>query len=183
MSYKNLVLFSLLLIMGLSSCNEDIIVQLDEPMDRPMIYFLLDPNDSVQYLRIQKIFLGSGSALETAQIADSIYPYGSKVTLSKVIGGVEIESYEMEELIDQPKDEGIFATQGHQLYRLIQQIETGATYQLSVTLPDHDKPILGETTPYSNLEILNVNRWPNGINMVNAKFAKVSWISLPEKET
>lgn len=175
---------SLLVVMlGLFSCTDELVVRMPVPLDRPIIYFLLNPNDTVQYLRLQKIFLGNENALLTAKNQDSIYPYGSKVTVEKLDQGVVIDQYSLEPMYDYPKDSGIFAVDGHLIYQLNRKIQTGYTYRLIVEMPDNNKIIQAETTPYNHLEILNVNRWPNGINMVNAKYANVSWISLPKTET
>ncbi len=178
-----LSLTGIFLLTGLFSCSEDLVVHLDKPIDKPIIYFLLNPNDSVQYLRIQKAYLGVEDALETAKNKDSIYAYGSTALLERIEKGNVMEQFTMEPIQDYPKDSGIFSTDGHIIYRMNGKILTGSTYRLTVDVPELGKPIYAETTPYSQLEVISVNRWPNGINMVNAKFARVSWVSLPNTET
>ena len=180
--FAPLLLLPLLSII-LSSCTDEIDVQVDRPLDRPVIYCLLNPNDSVQYLRIQRIFLGNGSALETARVTDSIYFSQASVVLEEILGETTIRQIQLSPDYSRMKQDGIFATEGHYVYACHEQVQTGMTYRLTVDLPDQEKPIIAETIPYNNLEIIGVNRWPNGINMVNAKFARVSWYSLPETET
>ena len=181
LKYYIICLAGLLLVS--SSCSDDLEVHLATPLDRPIIYFLLNPNDSVQYLRIQKVYLGTESALETAQNPDSLYPYGSIITVLEIEKGKVRNEYPLTPIINFPKDSGTFTSQGHLIYRMDDKVITGKTYRLSVEIPGNDKPIISETTPYSELEIGSVNRWPNGINMVNGKYAKITWNSLPNTET
>jgi len=184
--WKNyqLVYFLLSLIIVLScSCSNELEVHEPAPANKPTIYFLLDPGDSVQYMRLQSVFLGTGNALETAKNPDSIYPYGSNIVLQQLKDGEVIANFPLEAISDHPKDQGIFAENGHLLYKLNRRITAGTTYRMQVNLPNGSPVIEAETTPYNHLEILEVNRWPNGINMVNARFAHVKWLSLPETET
>lgn len=167
----------------LASCSNELEVHMDKPYEGPVIYFLLNPQDSVQYLRIQRVYLGESSALETGQNPDSIYPYGTIVRLEKLDGDEVIEEHIMEPLYDQPKDDGLFSSDGHLLYKYDKKVDVGYTYRLNIQLPDNDNLIQATTIPYSNLTVTDLNRWPNGINMVNKKFAKVSWLSLPNTET
>jgi len=183
MKLKYYILFLAGLMLATTSCTDDLEVHMATPIDRPIIYFLLNPNDSVQYLRIQKVYLGTENALGTAQNPDSIYPYGSVIQVAEIEKGKVLNIYPLTPIIDFPKDNGTFATQGHLIYRMDDKVRTGKTYQLSVEMPGNDKPIVSETTPYSELEVLSVNRWPNGINMVNGKYSKVTWNSLPNTET
>jgi hypothetical protein len=165
------------------SCTNELEVNEPVPTNKPIIYFLLNPGDSVQVMRLQSAFLGIGDALETAQNPDSIYPYGSNVVLQQIEEGQVVASYPLEAVPDQQKDPGIFAESGHLLYKFNRKIVAGTTYRMQVNLPDGRPVIEAEATPYNHLEVTEVNRWPNGINMVNAKFARVKWLSLPETET
>lgn len=176
-------LFLLLLFPFLSFCSNELEVHQGVPTHKPTIYFLLNPDDTVQYLRLQSVFLGTENALITAQNPDSVYPYGSQVRLLQLEQGEVVDQFPMEAVLNYPKDPGIFATEGHLIYRLNKSISAGTTYRMQVNLPDGRPAIEAEATPYNQLEIVEVNRWPNGINMVNAKYAHVNWISLPETET
>jgi len=55
-----------------SSCKTDFSLTGDYE-EKPLIYGLLDPNESVQLFRIQKAFLGEESAFIMAQSPDSSY--------------------------------------------------------------------------------------------------------------
>ena len=58
-----------------TSCDKDIEIN-DDYKDITIIYGLLDPTDSISYLRIEKAFLSNGDIYQAAQIPDSnIFSY------------------------------------------------------------------------------------------------------------
>ncbi len=65
------ILVIALIITGLSACETDLDVNADWK-DITIVYSILDPAQKIQYVRINKAFLGEGNALEYAQIPDSI---------------------------------------------------------------------------------------------------------------
>jgi len=63
------------------SCDKDIQIN-DEYKDITIVYGLINPNDSVSYLRIEKAFLSDGVISQAAQIADSnLYNYKLDVSI------------------------------------------------------------------------------------------------------
>ena len=80
---KKSAFFVLCLVLGLliSSCDNSLDI-LDEYKETPIVYGLLNKNDTVHYVRIQKGFLGEGNALLMAQYADSIYYDTSEVDVT-----------------------------------------------------------------------------------------------------
>lgn len=183
MKIKRALYFFLIIPLIVASCSDELQVQLDKPLDRPVIFCLLNPNDSIQYLRIQKIFLGQENALTTAKNHDSIYYPGATVMLEEIVDGKVVLEHLMTPTFDRIKDDGIFASAGHFVFEAKTPIQTGRSYRLQVDLPDHDQAIVATTTPFNYLEIIQVNRWPNGINMTNARYARVSWVTLPMTES
>lgn len=102
----------------------------------PVVYGLLDIQDSVHYLRIQWAYLDkSTSAIEQAQIPDSIYyPDILEVTITPATGKDHFKlDRVLGDMIGLPKEEGLFSTKGHVLYRFEGQLKTGVLYQLSIT--------------------------------------------------
>src|SRR4051812_46051902 len=80
-----LTLISLLIF---SSCKNDL--KLNAPYkEYPSIYAVLNPQDGIQMIRVNKVFLGEGDANKMAQVADSInYPAGElTITLERFING------------------------------------------------------------------------------------------------
>lgn len=56
----------------------------------PTVYAVLNPQDVIQMIRINKVFLGEGDANQMAQVADSInYPAGElSISLERYVNGV-----------------------------------------------------------------------------------------------
>ena len=74
MRYFKLLLILLAGFIVVTSCNNKLNVNAPW-QDITIVYGLLSQNDSVQYLRITKAFLGEGDALHFAKIPDSsTYP-------------------------------------------------------------------------------------------------------------
>jgi hypothetical protein len=82
-----LILFSFLIFV---SCKNDL--KLNAPYkEYPTIYAILNPQDPIQMIRINKVFLGEGDANKMAQVSDSInYPAGELlITLKRYVAGVQ----------------------------------------------------------------------------------------------
>jgi hypothetical protein len=83
--------FILALAFLFNSCHNKL--ELNAPYKEiPSIYAILSPSDSVQMIRINKIFLGEGNATQMAKISDSInYPEGElAVQLTRYVDGVAV---------------------------------------------------------------------------------------------
>ena len=132
----NKLLISLcLLSLSLSSCKTD--VDLLAPYKEVMvIYGVLDPTDSVQYIRINKAFLGEGNAYTFAQVADS-FQYADVLDVkleryknNNFAGAINLERFE-----GPPLKDGIFASAPNYLYRTtgLDSIYQDSEYKLVVT--------------------------------------------------
>lgn len=105
------------LILALSACKTD--VDLIAPYEEIMVvYGVLNPADSVQYIRVNKAFLGKGNAYEFAQAADS-FQYGDILDVkleryknNNLIGTINLERFEAD-----ARDTGIFASAPNFMYR------------------------------------------------------------------
>ncbi len=89
-SVKNICLVVFFSVIIFFSCKNDL--KLNAPYkEYPTIYAVLNPQDPIQIIRINKVFLGEGDANKMAQISDSInYPAGElTVTLDRYVGGVK----------------------------------------------------------------------------------------------
>lgn len=84
--HSSLLLLSVLLF----SCKNDL--ELNAPYkEYPSIYAVLNPQDDIQMIRINKVFLGEGDANVMAQVADSInyQPGEITITLDRYVSGVK----------------------------------------------------------------------------------------------
>lgn len=85
------VLFIALAFAIFSSCHNDLEV-LAPYKESVSIYGLLNQDDTVQYVRVQKVFLGPGNAITMAQNPDSCYfkPGQLKVSLQRLKNGIPV---------------------------------------------------------------------------------------------
>ncbi|MFM2157292.1 MAG: hypothetical protein RL516_2041, partial [Bacteroidota bacterium] len=108
---KTSVFLLLALAFGLliSSCDNSLDI-LDEYKETPIVYGLLNKNDTVHYVRIQKGFLGEGNALLMAQYTDSIYYDTSEVevTIYSLINGQQTDTILLKPTFSKQKEEGLF---------------------------------------------------------------------------
>ena len=70
MSFRKITLLILVSVL-LNSCKNDL--ELNAPYrEYPSIYAVLNPQDRIQVIRINKVFLGEGDANVMAKVADSV---------------------------------------------------------------------------------------------------------------
>jgi len=100
----------LISIMGFS-CDKEMNINA-EYQETMIVYGLINPNDSISYLRIQKGFLSSENIYDAAQIQDS-NQYSHKLEV-KIISGHQTITFDTITFKD--KDEGVFFAPEEQLY-------------------------------------------------------------------
>lgn len=146
---KSVGILALLLALGFTACNNEVDLTGDYE-DTPIVYCLLNPDDSAHYIRIQKAFLVNGNVLETAQIPDSLKydpadldveiqpldansgnPIGSPITFQYQPGMVQ--------------DTGTFATNGAMIYSSTASLTDLRRYRLQITNTKLNKVITSET--------------------------------------
>lgn len=122
------------------SCNNDLDI-IDEYRDIPVVYSLLNKNDSIHLIRLEKGFLGEGNSLLFAQNPDSIY-YDTSVVVVKVFerksnGGLDtLICFPKYDIV---KNEGLFTDEDHivyQLNRFTRNLDGSITYDSSITIKD-----------------------------------------------
>jgi hypothetical protein len=141
---KNLIFLLTFLSTVLVSCNTDIEIA-GEWENIPVIYSILDHNDAVHYVRINRVFLGNQSAYDMALQADSLI-YNDTLDV-KVHVYNDLNAYvrtltfqKVPMLKDSVNEHGqvVFAVNKHHVYQSTQTLPSGRdyTYKLVVTLPD-----------------------------------------------
>lgn len=102
-----------------ASCSNDF--EVTAPWkDIPVVYGLLNVDDDVHFIRVEKAFLDpDGNALDIAKIADSLYYADAVVKLERVSNGQVFTLTRVNgEDIGFPRDPGIFATSPNWIYRI-----------------------------------------------------------------
>jgi hypothetical protein len=121
-----------------ASCSNELEI-IDEYKDIPVVYGLLNRNDTTHLVRLEKGFLGEGNALLFAQNPDSIY-YDTAVVVVKVFErktNGSIDTLICFPKYDIIKNEGLFTDEDHivyQLNRFIRNNDGSITYDSSFTL-------------------------------------------------
>ena len=140
--------------LGLVGCTTEVDISADYE-NIPVVYSIIDPTDSVHYVRVNKIFLGNLSAYEMAQIPDSlVYDDTLDVKihiLNENNTQIDVITFEKEMILKDSVNElgeVIFSTEKHHVYSSRQIIpeERDYTYKLVVKLNEH-KQVEAEAHP------------------------------------
>lgn len=144
----------ILLWVTLMGCREDFDLT-TQYVEIPVVYGLLDRQDSVHYLRIQRAYLDSNtSALALATIPDSIYypdvldvwmvddSTGQRFDFARVAG----------DTIGLPKEEGLFARQPNVLYRCFGALTPRHSFTLYVHHTLQDWTLKAQTSLVGEVE-------------------------------
>ncbi len=150
---KLLFLATILFALVFTSCETDIDVNA-EYKDIPVVYGMINPQDTVHYIKINKAFLGDENALNLA--ANSVnFNYAAGVL------DVIVEEYLQDNLVksyvlvrtenEVPKDAGIFDNSSNVLYKFTEpSINRNSIYKLKIYNKELSKDITSETNIIRN---------------------------------
>ncbi|MCK5821349.1 MAG: DUF4249 family protein [Bacteroidales bacterium] len=118
--HKHLWIISLL-VATLCACETDFDPYIPSK-PTPVVYGVINPDDSLYQIRLTKSFVGPGSAYDYAQISDSLFFQNAKVYLDTYLdtnpgNDTLLESVELELLEIEPRQEGIFIRQPNLIYQ------------------------------------------------------------------
>ena len=135
-----------------TSCSTDIDL-LEEYKPITVVYGLLNVSDSIQYIKINKAFLGEGNALLMAQQSDSInYKPGElSVQLQQInpATGEVVQTITCDTTTQIIKEDGIFSNPYQLLYRTTAPIDESSKYKLLITRAA-DGALISAVTPIVN---------------------------------
>jgi hypothetical protein len=136
---KNVYLFIIISLLA-SSCETDFDVNANW-QEVTIVYGLIDPNEEIQFVKINKAYLGEGDAIQMSSISDSTNynPSELKVTIYR-IKELSFNQYDTissvllhDTIID--KDDGIFSTDNNIIYTFKKPVSfynTNSFYSLEV---------------------------------------------------
>lgn len=168
-------IITLLAVIFVASCSNEI--ELNEDfIEYPVTYGILNPNDTVQYIRIERLFSAIGqSALEVAKNPDSIYYENIAVILLDISSSNEYELKKID-VNDEglTREDGVFAGSPNYLYKINSNeitILPGKKYSLIVLDSQ------GDTLTSATTEIVrDMNIYiPNGSRPI--KFTYISFFN------
>jgi len=129
-----------------NSCSNDFDL-VDNWKDIPIVYGLLNANDTAQYIRVEKAFLDEEtSALLIAQEPDSLYYDNILVELQEINNNSAVEFTFPLTLVDAnlegyQKPEGVFADTPNYIYKTTEPLNPEHRYNVVVTNGDTDKTV------------------------------------------
>lgn len=132
---------------------------IEDWQDIPVVYGLLSPADTAHYIRVEKAFIDpSTSALDIAQIPDSLYYEDISVEIEKV---ATEERFTLTRVDGNQegyvRESGIFADAPNYLYKVklndADELEGGATYRLIVNRGDDLPEVTAETIIVGDMTI------------------------------
>lgn len=133
MNFKKLLGVTLLaLSLG---CKNDIDINASYK-DVAVVYGFLDQNESINYIRIEKLYQNSGSlsTAEGAQHADSLYFDSLYVTLKNINTNVVYNCYQVDTIA---KDSGFFSNAKHVMYavKIPKNNNANESYRIDILYP------------------------------------------------
>jgi len=151
------LILTALIIFGLTSCETDIELNA-EPADITVVYGLLDPDTNVNYVKINKAFLGSQSALDLASNSANFNYADGDLTVrideynSSTGNSVSVKTLTrtVDEVI---KADGIFDNTDNVLFRYDNTVSENNKYKLYIHNNVLDKDIISETEIVNQITI------------------------------
>jgi hypothetical protein len=178
-----LICFSAML---LTQCSTD--VDLTAPYkETTVVYGLLNPSDTVQFIRVAKAYLGEGNSLEMAKVSDSIYYPDSVITV--VLQRWKNNSFQDSSVLVRDesiqKETGIFATQPNVLYRIpddpinhTDSLRKDNQYKLRITNKQTGKIVTASTFITNDISVSQPSSNPNvKLSMTSEYPSDVKWYS------
>jgi len=167
------IVVSLGLLLSMSGCDNDVDINADWK-EILVVYGLLDPLDSVQYIKVNKAFLNENeNALKVAQNPDSLFLKDAKVTLLHINSGTTIELQRVNEI---PKQPGIFAQDPNYLYKTTAPILENEPYKLVVESPLTGQKVQAVTWTLRKARIEAPFKSSNPTFSLGAKFIVISYV-------
>jgi len=137
MKKLTLLILSCATIAVFNSCSNDFDL-VDNWRDIPVVFGLLNANNSTQYIRVEKAFLDeSTSALVLAQEADSLYYSNISVKLEERDANGALQKEIPMTLVDAnnegfPKEDGVFATSPNYVFKTTEPLNEERRYGITI---------------------------------------------------
>ncbi|MFO7616256.1 MAG: hypothetical protein R6V75_03320 [Bacteroidales bacterium] len=133
---KNYVFIPILFSLVIQSCTERIdIYEAAKPV--PIVYCLLNPEDSVQYIRIGRSYMAGYETAEKPPLPDStVWNIPHEVYIEEYTDGIKETVYRFKPDTVIKKDTGFFPVTGLSLYSTKFRPVSGKAYHLYVFFPD-----------------------------------------------
>jgi hypothetical protein len=155
----------IILILIFVACTEDVdIYTKGQPV--PVVYCLLNPSDSTQYIRIGRSYQGGNADVRIPPDADStIWNIQHEVYIEEYTGDVKGNTFRFAPDSFIKKDSGFFPVTNLRIYSSVFKPDPGKSYQLYVYFPDLNKMVSSKIMIHGVPEI--VDPLPLSIRKIN----------------
>lgn len=160
-NYQRLI-FLLFIPMVWVSCETDFDLNA-EWKDITVVYGILNQNEDIHYIRIQKAFLGQGNVMQMALEADSnLYPNNLDVVIQEWNNAALVRTLQLDTVTIENKEPGIFFSPNQPMYFTQASLNPNYKYKLLIENRNTGKIIsskcelvgdFGITTPAANTQI------------------------------
>ena len=187
---KTLLVLSLIALF--TSCDNDLKIIADWK-DVPAVYGILNAQDSVHYIKLNKAFLGQGDVMMMAQEFDSLHYAVDQVgirLLEKEESDVPSQNgtnwqtrntYELEPTNEFVRPEGVFSSPTQTIYKTTAPLNKDFYYSVEVYRKSNDTIIAQTDRPIpilSPLSVINPNTFSPLVILPNSYVPKVEWRSV-----
>lgn len=147
MKFRIIIFFMFLSATLFQACKTDF--EINAPWrESAIVYGILNQNDTIHYIKINKAFLGEGNAMFMAQNPDSS-TYGGKIEASLYIYnmGNQVDIIPLDTVTVFNKDSGIFYYPKQILYKTIRALDENFLYKIYIHNKVSGKIITSDSIP------------------------------------
>jgi hypothetical protein len=145
-------------VLTMNSCKEEVDL-VSGFKETAIVYGILDKNETIHYIKIQRAFIGPGSSLDIAKSADSNYFENVEAKVVEYVNNIVTKTWILGDTILHDKStDGIFFAPDQKLYYFTDAeqgvLNDQATYKLNITVnkgQENELVITGETKLVSGI--------------------------------
>jgi len=168
--FSSFFIFCFISIFIFYSCKTDFDVNA-KWKDITVVYGLLNQNDSLHLIKVNKAFLGNEDAYVMASHSDSINYNNISVSLEQWLNNSLVKTIILDSTTEFKKDtSGIFATDNNIIYKTSEVLDPESEYKLIVNIPGK-QPITSTTKLISGLTVNH----PFNLNSEQINFGKTPY--------
>ena len=136
-----------------SACKSDFDVN-DKWSDSPVVFCVIDKSQDMQYVKVNKSFLGKLPASEMASVSDSLfYDCDVQVKLNRKQGNSVLKTWNFRKVDSIPKESGYFASDKNSIWVGTPDISSDYVYELEVNIDNGRIIARGETGVVDGVKI------------------------------
>lgn len=137
MKLKSTFFISISLVLFSYGCDDDIDI-LKKTKATPIVYCILDVQDSVHYLKLNKSVIGEDDAYNLISNPDSLYFDSVEVCLGEYYNNSLQNKIYFEKAIQIQKDPGVFPISKNSIYKVNTLLNENYEYKIEINIPNYE---------------------------------------------